>query len=148
MHARMYVCMHACMYACMHACMQACMCVFEEPDIGSLGIDTALARQMSDDGGGARRRAPSDQRVCRSQGFALFQCPLRGSFAAGSCGDSRRLSFSPVKRPTGIAEICGGDESAQKPRRRMSKSWLVKFPTPVGSAARTKSHRGPRRRGV
>ena len=34
-----------------------------------------------------------------------------------NCGDSRRLSLSPAKRSTNIAEICGDDESAQKLRR-------------------------------
>ena len=50
-----------------------------------------------------------------------------GSFAE-NCGDSRRLSFSTVKWPTSIAEICGDEESAPKVSRKITRSWLVKFP--------------------
>ena len=66
--------------------------------------------------------------------------PVLGNFASqyfdirlrNFCGSLRRLSFSTIKRPTSIAEICGDDESAQKLRREIYKSWLVKFPRPVG----------------
>ena len=44
------------------------------------------------------------------------------------CGESRRMSFIRVRRPTSIAEICGDDESAQRLQKNI-KSWLVKFPT-------------------
>ena len=40
-----------------------------------------------------------------------------GRFAE-NCEDLRRLTFSHVKLPTNIAEICGDDESAQKLRRK------------------------------
>ena len=47
-----------------------------------------------------------------------------GSFVE-NCGDLRRLTLSSVQWNTSIAEICGDDESAQKLRRQMTKSWLV-----------------------
>ena len=40
----------------------------------------------------------------------------------------RILPCSIVKWPTSIVEICRDDESVQELRRRVSKSWLVKFP--------------------
>ena len=52
-----------------------------------------------------------------SQGFLrgpLLGVPLISSFAE-KCGDLRRLTFSPVKQPTSIAEFRGDDESARKP---------------------------------
>ena len=63
-----------------------------------------------------------------------------GSFAE-NCGDLRRLSFSPVEWPTSVAEICRDDESVQKLRRQIPKSWLVQFPnfTPwISDALRVK----------
>ena len=52
------------------------------------------------------------------EGIMLEPCLLQPCFhVAGKC-------------PTSIAEICGDDESAQQLRRAISKSWLVKFPTP------------------
>ena len=57
--------------------------------------------------------------------FVLHTCE---SFAE-NWGHLQRLQVSPSKWPTIIAEICGDYKSAQKLRRNMPKSWLVKFPS-------------------
>ena len=62
-----------------------------------------------------------------SQNFGIFLRSFCKSFAE-NCGDLRRLSFFHNKMIQSIAENCGDEESAQKLRRKMSKSWLVKFP--------------------
>ena len=45
-----------------------------------------------------------------------------GSPFENDCGDLRRLSFPPGKRPTSFAETCGDDESAQKSCAEKGKS--------------------------
>ena len=59
----------------------------------------------------ARGRSPKPwgRELCEPE-FRHLSAQLLRKF----CGDWRRLSFSAVKRPTSIAEICGDDESAQK----------------------------------
>ena len=63
-----------------------------------------------------------------SQNFGIFLRSFCRSIAE-NCGDLRRLSFFPHKMAQRIAENCGDEESAQKLRRKISKSWLAKFPT-------------------
>ena len=70
------------------------------------------------------------QGVSQARSLTFVLRAFCGSFAE-NCGELRRLSFPNVKWPTRIAEICGDDESAQKLRRQISKSWLVKFPKPA-----------------
>ena len=61
-------------------------------------------------------------REFREPGICNSSARFCGSFA-GSCGDLRRRSFSPVRRPTRIAEIRGDDESAQKLCRTCQNPW-------------------------
>ena len=46
------------------------------------------------------------------------------------CRELQRFVSSNVKLTKSIAEICGHDESAQKPSGEMPQSWLVKFSMP------------------
>ena len=61
-----------------------------------------------------------------SRDFDICQRNYCDNFAG--CGYLQILSCSIVILPTSIAEICRDDESTQKLRRQISKSWLVKFP--------------------
>ena len=74
--------------------------------------------------------------------FVNYVClhDLCGSFAE-ICGD---CNFPHVKGPTSISEICGDDESAQKPHRKISKSWLAQFPTLSWAHSGTSSRRARR----
>ena len=45
-----------------------------------------------------------------------------------------------VKRPTGIAEICGDRESAQTASRQLSESWLIQLPTVGHSRGQNAAH--------
>ena len=49
-----------------------------------------------------------------SQDFDICLRNYFGRFVE-NCGDLRILSFSKVKLPNSIAEMCGDDESAPKP---------------------------------
>ena len=61
---------------------------------------------------------------------------------AANRGDLRGLPCSIVKLPTGSVEICGGDESAPKLRRKISEPWLAKLPVAAREADRDEVPRG------
>ena len=104
-----YIYIYICMYVCMYIYIYIYIYIYSCYAYGRRGIVGRSGIERQGLGGLA------------SQDFYIFLRNLCGSFAE-NCGDLRRLSFSNVKIPKSFAEICGGDESAQKVRRKISES--------------------------
>ena len=104
------ICIYTYMYMCVHIYIYIYIYIPTKP------LESPL--QSSQHG--------TDKAISRARTL-IFVCALCESVAENG-GDLQRLSSSPVKQPTSVAETCRADESAPKLHRQIPKSWLVKLP--------------------